>query len=139
MILRSTWCIIAALAAIGCHEAQRPWGAVSGVVLQNGKPIEPAIVLFSNRELGVEITAETNAEGRFTMRTDRIEGLPVGTYRVAVMPKPANLPQPEQGMVFTGPPPAIAPSTIPAEDRDVSTTRLHADVVEGTNDFNFAL
>lgn len=139
VVIRSTWCIIAALALVGCQADEPPWGKVAGVVLQQGKPVEPAVVLFSNREIGVEMTAETTADGRFTMRTDRLAGLPVGDYRVAVMPKPANLPPPEQGMMFTGPPPSPAVSQIPEQDRDISTTRLAATVREGDNAFTFEL
>lgn len=138
-ILRMTWCAIASLALVGCQDSECPWGAVSGVVRQNGKPAEPAIVLFSNREIGVEITAETDAEGRFMMRTDRIAGLPVADYRVAVLPNPTNLPAPEQGMMFNGPAPVTTPSAIPADFREIATSPLQAKVVEGSNVFDFEL
>lgn len=128
--------LLLAIAFVGCGKAQGPWGKVTGVVLNNGQPVEPAIVLFSNRDLGVEITAETDGAGRFTMRTDRIDGLPVGTYRVAISPKPTNLPVPEQGMMFNGPPPVIQ-SKIAEDDRDIATTRHSADVREGENAFRF--
>jgi hypothetical protein len=124
---------------LGCGDRVGPWGTVTGVVSCQGQPVEPAIVLFSNRQIGVEMTAETDASGRFTVRTDRINGLPVGNYRVAVMPKPTNLPMPEQGMMFTGPAPRPAPSNIPEVDRDINTTRLSAVVNEGTNEFTFHL
>jgi hypothetical protein len=138
VVFRLIWCATASLTLLGCQSDERPWGAVSGSVLRDGQPIEPVIVLFSNRELGVEITAETNAAGHFTMRTDRIAGLPVGNYRVAITPKPLNLPPPEQGMMFNGPAPA-ATSAIAEQYRDVATTPLQAKVVAGANDFDFDL
>ena len=126
------------LPLLGCGKEVGPWGQVVGTISQDGKPVEPALVLFSNREAGVEMTAETDAQGRFKVRTDKIDGLPVGTYRVAVTPIAKNLTPPYQGMVFKAPAPELQ-SQIPEADREIATTRLTATVVEGKNDFTFEL
>jgi len=124
-------CLLAALA--GCGSREVPWGSVSGTITRDGQPVEPAWVLFSNREAGVEIMTEADAEGRFTVRTDRIAGLPVGTYRVVITPKPVNPPQPVDGMVFTGPAPLPRASRISELEQDLATTRLVAVITEGEN------
>ena len=124
---------------LGCGKDAGNWGSVAGTITQNGKPVESAMVLFSNRDAGVEITAPTDAKGRFTIRTDRVAGLPLGTYKVAVTPKAVNLPSPKNGLMFEGPAPAQPPSAIPAAYRDVKTTKLTATVQTGPNEFTFDL
>jgi hypothetical protein len=125
--------------SLGCGRTASPWGSVTGTIAHKGKPVDAAIVLFSNRDAGVEITAETDARGHFTMRTDRIAGLPIGTYKVVVTPKPVGLPTPQDGMMFKEPAPLPVSSAIPAAYRDVKTTRLTAAVQTGQNEFQYNL
>jgi hypothetical protein len=133
----SVLALVALILFAGCGGKSEPWGAVSGTIVQGGKGVYPAAVLFSNRENGVEITAETDVNGNFVMRTDKLGGLPVGTYAVAVMPLREKV-APAQGMVFDkeAPPP---PSPIPPEVQDITTTHLSAAVVEGPNELTFDL
>ncbi len=133
--------IASALLALvgGCQTETPTWGSVSGVVRCEGQPVSSALVLFSCRDIGVEMTAQTDAEGRFTLRTDKVDGLPIGNYRVAVLPQATNLPLPAQGMMFTGPAPQPVASPLPAADRHLQTTSLSAVVNEGENHFEFNL
>ena len=53
----------------GCGKRVPPWGTVTGVVTQEGKPLPTTLIMFSNREAGVEIVTVTNANGKFAMDT----------------------------------------------------------------------
>ena len=136
---RITVCGMFLAMLLGCGKAEEPLGSVSGTVLQQGKPVNGALVLFSNREIGVESTATTDAGGQFTMRLDRAGGLPIGTYKVSVMEPPADRPQPQNGMEFSGPPPKPQVSSIPQRYGDIATSELTANVQRGENNFEFKL
>ena len=45
----------------GCGKRVPPWGTVTGVVTQEGKPLPTTLIMFSNREAGVEIVTVTDA------------------------------------------------------------------------------
>ena len=132
-------CGMAFASLSGCGKPVEPWGGVAGVVLQRGKPADPAVVIFTNREKGVEITAPTDANGRFVIKTDKFPGLPVGEYKVVVIPAPQNVPLPADGMTYREPLPPPPVSNIPEIYRDLKTTTLTATVQQGENDFKFDL
>jgi hypothetical protein len=117
----------------GCGK-QEPWGKVEGTVSFQGKPVETAIVLFSNRAAGVEMTTFTDAEGRFEIHTAKVGGLPVGDYRIAITPYAVGVPT--DTIVFAKKSMKTFPN-IPIAYRDIATSGLSALVTTGENVFRF--
>ncbi len=91
--------VAATLTGCGSREVLR---TVSGRVSFRGQPISKAVVLFSNSEKGIYVTAEVGAEGRYVVQMARGAGLPLGSYQVSVTPPPITAPP-----MTTGPIPAV--------------------------------
>ena len=78
------------LFTIGCGGGgggyNGPWGQGDGVVRLDGKPLtEEATVTFLSAE-GYSATGRVDGEGKFRLKYNGSNDLPVGTYNVAVMP-----------------------------------------------------
>jgi hypothetical protein len=128
---------MAAAATIGC-EKQEPLGQVEGRVTLDGRPVTDAAVVFENREAGVSVTAELDADGRYRVETYDRDGLPPGTYQVAVRP----------GTAYTGEAPLAAEpgpgsgggnADVPEKYRRTDTSGLSAEVELGKNELDFEL
>lgn len=122
----------------GCGPAA-PQTVATGVVTSGGRPVASAVITFSDRSAGVELTARTDASGRFAIASHGSPGLRPGTYRVTVVPVAERPPEPQQGRKFTGPAPVGRRDDIPMLDRDLRSTRLEAAIRSGTNEFSFDL
>lgn len=127
------WVVLA-----GCGPAASPTVA-TGVVTSGGRPVAAAVITFSDRAAGVELTARTDASGRFMIAGHGSPGLRPGTYRVTVAPVAERPPEPQQGRKFEGPAPVGRRNDIPMLDRDLRSTRLKAAIRSGTNAFTFDL
>jgi hypothetical protein len=126
------------LSVIGCGRSDIPeLGTVSGVVTMNNEPLPNAIVNFSPQAAGRPSTAETDADGRYSLLylTD-IEGAVVGQHSVTIerivseeednlSDDPADL---EEGQEL--------PKQLPASATDGSILK---DVAAGHNDINIQL
>jgi hypothetical protein len=120
---------LCALAAAGCQGRRDVLGKVSGKVSFQGQPLTEGLVVFANEEKGVHITAPIGPGGVYTVRMAQGEGLPLGTYQVAIAPPVVDLPV---GMVK----PPAAPrqySEIPAKYRQAATSELTLNVQPGAN------
>jgi hypothetical protein len=120
-------CVLTLLA--GCagqtHPAHSP---VTGSVTLDGKPLGSGAVLFESAT-GFAGSANLASGGTFRMRCQYGDGLPVGHYRVAVVP--------------TEPDPlrrdAAPASPIPLRYRDFATSGLQATMEKGCAPFDFDL
>ncbi|CAN5412461.1 hypothetical protein BH11PLA2_BH11PLA2_41680 [soil metagenome] len=138
--LRTTIAIITVMAfGTGCGKSnEEPWGKVQGTVTFQGKPVENAILLFSNSTLGIDMTTFTDKDGRFEIHTAKVGGLPVGTYRISISPYTPSE-QPTDTIVFDKKAPVKAFENIPMLYRNIATSGLTAEVTAGENDFQFEM
>ena len=110
----------------GCGKPEPKLVPVSGVVMNGGRPIASATVLFaadiSKKGETLDAYAETDAQGKFTLFTaQRGKGATVGHYKVSVTSEAPN-------------------RLIPAKFNQFGTSTLEVDVPEtGTNDLKLDL
>lgn len=123
----------ACCAATGCGRGE-PQGKVHGKVTLAGEPVPAGLVIFSNAERGVHMTAPLQSDGSYELQTAQGFGLPLGDYRVAVNP-----PLMEPAMPGAPPPPAVTAVPIPAKYRRVETSGLSLSVGPGDNPFDIVL
>jgi hypothetical protein len=123
--------VVCSLALTGCsRKSIGPWGTAEGTASVAGQPIAEGIVVFDNPELGVARMAELQSDGRFVQKSVDFPGLPVGKYRVAVLPTrmskgdwvPVAMSKPQAGG-----------GAFPARYHSVATSGLTAEVKEGKN------
>lgn len=128
--LRNSLLLAALVLASGCHHGEK-LGRVFGHVTCDSKPITSGILVFSNPDAGVHMTAELKPDGTYELQTANGFGLPLGTYQVAINP-PVG-PPPEAGAAATAAPPA---PKIPRKYLDFATSGLTLTVGEGENPFD---
>ena len=87
------------------------------------------LVVFSNAQKGVFMTAVVNKDGTYLVTSAAGPGLPLGQYRVIVTP-PVD--EAKLGPNFE-PPPLKPYPNIPTRYRDAKTSGLSLEVIEGDN------
>lgn len=121
--------------AAGCDRGEK-LGRVFGTVTYQGQPVTAGILVFSNHQAGVHMTAELNSDGTYELQTAGGFGLPLGTYQVAVNPPMAEPPV----LGSPNPAPRVPPSNnIPPKYRDFETSGLTITVGEGENPFDIEM
>jgi hypothetical protein len=127
---------LAWFAGCGPHEEL---ARVSGKVTLDGAPLTGAQIVFEDAAHGVSVNAPLEADGSYTIRTYDKDGVPPGTYQVAV--RPGSFSTGEAPLVSEANTRAAPPaSTIPDRYRSVGTSELTASVVAGDNaNVDFAL
>jgi hypothetical protein len=103
-------------------------------VTYEGRPVKDGLVLFSNDELGIHMTAEID-QGRYEVVTSRARGLPPGEYQVAIAPPIVDHPV---GPIQEPPRPLIS-RDIPERYHDARTSGLSVGLVDGDNTADFEL
>ncbi|NQT40391.1 MAG: carboxypeptidase regulatory-like domain-containing protein [Planctomycetes bacterium] len=122
---------------VGCSGGDV--GHVSGRVAVGGKPVTKGAIVFENPQAGISVNAELADDGTYTVRSHQREGLPPGTYQVAVRPTAFGG---EEAPLVTDPnaQPSVAKSDIPEKYQSVATSGLTATVKKGDNPpFDFDL
>lgn len=100
--------LVTAVVLAGCGGSDFPKTySVSGTVVQNGKPVDGALVTFLSTEGGKSAVGSTNADGEFTLSTfGPGDGALPGAYKVTVTkgtaPSPEDLPELEPGVIASG-------------------------------------
>jgi hypothetical protein len=120
---------------LGCCPAGPPIAPVSGVVRLDGKPLADGNICFVSVE-GFAASAPLKADGSFQLGSQYGKGIPLGAYRVLVMPR-----SPE-GFVPMIPDAATAskrPSVIPAKYHNLQSSDLRAVVKADCGEFTFDL
>jgi hypothetical protein len=125
----------------GCGSKGSARGVVKGRVTIGDKPVTGATVLFENAETGVGVNAQLDAEGKYEVKTYQGDGLPVGSYKVAVLPGGVMDPGEESPMAnkakSTRPKLTVI---IPEPYHKTATSKLAVEVREGENPpFDFKL
>ncbi|QDU56625.1 hypothetical protein [Aeoliella mucimassa] len=77
--------LIATLVTVGCDRGEK-LGRVFGTVTYKDQPITAGVIVFSNPQAGVHMTADLKPDGTYELQTANGFGLPLGTYKVAVNP-----------------------------------------------------
>jgi hypothetical protein len=121
----------------GCGTNKRivpPSGQLSGTVTLDGKPAKTVTVIFENREKGICMTATTDDNGRYVMRTADAAGLYIGDYRVSVMPtfRPVAM----NGLAYKEKVKPVAIFPVPEKYQDAKTSGFSSTIHEGENQVN---
>jgi hypothetical protein len=123
---------------LGCGSGRRETlGKVSGRVTLRSAPAYPSVVTFANKEQGVHMTAIVAEDGQYTVKMARGDGLPLGTYQVAVIPGPGKAPA-----FKPGPPIRVDASQypkIPKNYQDPNSSGLTLTVKEGDNVYDIEM
>jgi hypothetical protein len=128
--------LLASVFAGGCADGDV--GRVAGTVTLNGRPVTEGAVVFENAETGISVNAGLDTDGAYVVKTYDRDGLPPGTYRVAI--KPATFGDGHVPLVQAPTEEQAPPSVIPTRYHDVSTSGLTAVVEAGENPpIDFAL
>ncbi len=124
---------IGAVGIGGCGSSSDvPIGKVFGTVTFQGKPVSEGLICFSNPSQGVYINANLKSDGTYVVEMAEDFGLPEGTYRVAIMSPPVDVP-----VGGTAPPPAARQfPNIPHKYHIPETSGLTLRVKEGDNPFD---
>lgn len=123
---------VLAMVAPGCQE-QEQLGRVYGRVTFQGEPITEGILVFSNAQQGIHMTADLAPDGTYELQNAGGFGLPLGTYQVAVNPP---IPEPPVMGAPSPPPKPKSFTDIPPKFRELDTSGLSITVVEGENRFD---
>lgn len=118
-----------------------PQGKVSGKATHNGSPIiEGATVSFIEESGKGSASATTAADGSYQLKSITGDKIPVGKYRVVIMPPAGPAMSPEEAMkqsMANAQSNTAAKSddggTIPAKYRTIASTPLAFEVKEGDN------
>lgn len=132
-------CSLALLIAAGCGGGgdldYGPLGTLSGKVTSGGNPIAEGTIVLEKEGGGGSGGAEIQSDGTFTV-TDKIGGIPAGTYKVAFFPPTVEV---DEG-------PNSPPSTgfkdmpnLPEKYRTFDTSGLTVEIKEGKNTHDFDL
>lgn len=115
---------------VGCDSGAVPTGKVTGTVSLRGKPFDLGVVRFVKSDGVPAGSARLGPAGQFQFD----EPVPVGDYRVAIVPPgeeaPAGAPAPKLDQAM---------KAIPPKYRSESTSGFTATVKEGDNPFAFEM
>jgi len=125
----------------GCSPTSIPRGVVKGRVTLKGQPITGAMIHFEDRSGGFEARVALDDNGNYVMKNGDGDGLPAGTYQVAVAPGRVMEPGEEVPLAGQGPKNRRPAATnIPKKYHATKDTDLSAEVKAGNNlAFDFEL
>lgn len=125
---RMTLLALLLLFSAGCERSE-PLGKVFGKVTLQGRPVTQGLVIFSNPEKGVYMTADLGPDGSYELQTARGFGLPLGAYKIAVNPPlPKMITGEKRSEIAQSP-----DQEIPARYRKPETSGLTIEVQLGDN------
>lgn len=131
----SSFAILSCIVFLGCsRNTEGPKGKLAGKVTLDGKAITQLSLQFENKDAGVDLTTPVDADGNFEVKNYKGAGLPVGTYRIAVIPggmisSPDEIPL--AGKKHKPVPPG--PKGIPEKYLQTGTSGLTVEIKEGDN------
>lgn len=129
--VRTLGLVLLVVGVAGCGEKGARLSPVSGKVTFQGKPVAKGMIRFSSPQAAIDILANLQSDGTYSVRMARGAGLPKGTYKVAIMPPQASAPV----GTMTLPPPPSCPD-IPEKYRNPSTSGLTLTVKAGGSPFD---
>lgn len=138
-------CLSAAVG--GCGGAaghQGPTGTVSGVVTRNDAAISSPVIVSFIATQGFTATGQTDSGGDYALDSNGNPQIPVGTYRVAVMPASAMAQSADPAQTFnpsTGEGKTVEADTsvVPAKYFSPTASGLTYEIKEGANTIDIDL
>lgn len=113
--------------------------AASGTVTYKGDPVANATVVFNPVTSGPLAIGVTDDNGKFTLKTNKIDGAKPGDYKITVAPKTEETPMPGTKEAAEAAKKKKQPS-FPDKFRRVESTTLKETVsASGTNEFELNL
>ncbi|MGI9427972.1 MAG: hypothetical protein ACR2NM_04900 [Bythopirellula sp.] len=126
-------------AAAGCAQKEEI-GVIEGIVTCNGQPVTNATLFFRDHDRGIHIMADVQEDGGYQVFTAGGRGLPLGEYRVSVVPTgPEIETDPETGDLSVSRATGNKGPEIPMQYQDVKTSGLVAKVASGRNKFDIEM
>ena len=126
--MKACWAALLPLLLSGCGDGS-PTGSLSGKVTINGNPVAGAKVSMISSKSGSGALIDIGADGSFQSR----DPLPVGSYKVAIVPNPPE-PAAPGTKAAKG-----APSEIPEKYQRPESSGFSAEVKAGRNEASFAI
>ena len=141
---RIAWLVCFAATALtpwGCGRSGPEYWPVRGNVTFRGKPVAVGLVRFSNPQMGVDVVAELDADGKYVIVTAGGRGLPKGRYHVAIVSKVdfSKVKSAPDGLPIPSTMPSAAernPPNIPQKYHDPATSGLTLTVKPEPNTFD---
>ena len=131
--------MLTCIAFLGCNSAEEI-GVIEGTVTLKGQPITNATLFFRDHDRGIHIMADLDEQGGYQVFTAGGKGLPLGKYRVSLVPAGPTLDINDQtGEITSIRPTKSQGPQIPKRYQDVKTSGLVATVTSGRNEFNIQL
>lgn len=131
-VLRGAAVAVVGIVLSGCGG---PYDAsVVGVVTLDGSPLQSGTVKFVPNQAGPSAYGLIDDGGHYLVRTGREEGLPSGSYTVAVVANEPSVPNVNSSL-----PPAPGRPITPPWYRDHRQSPLKCEVEEGRNEINLEL
>ena len=90
----SFYLLTVTLVAAGCGKNSTN-GHVAGRVTLVGNPFSKGSVMFQNPESGVTLVAGIQSDGAYRVKSYKEDGVPPGTYQVAVQPQSPTTKRPQ--------------------------------------------
>lgn len=129
---------VASSVMIGCGDSEE-LGQITGTVTVNGEAVTHGSIVYENRGQSISVRTNLDDAGQYHVRTHDRDGLPPGTYQVAVSStrigsgdSPFVGGRSEKALPPTGP-------AIPKVYSKVGTSQLSAEIEVGKNVKDFDL
>jgi len=139
---RSVWRFLAAVFGlflmVGCggEKIDRgPLGSVQGQVTFDSAAVTEGTVQFTHTQKGYAGTGQIDQEGHYVVKSE-MGGLPIGEYKVSVMPPIVQIDGGPNTPSSEGP--KVMP-TIPKKYRSSETSSLIVEIHTGENTFDIAM
>ena len=138
-LLRPLLVLSSLIPLVGCNDGEE-LGLVSGQVTYDGKPVTAANVRFSDATQGIFLQARLDSDGRYKVATAAGEGLPLGSYQVAIAPY-VNMPPVNVRLTSQEWKRRLNPTRadIPEKYRNENSSGLELEVSSGQNEFDIDL
>ena len=134
----SFYLLTVTLVAAGCGKKSTN-GHVAGRVTLVGNPLSKGSVMFQNPESGVTLVAGIQSDGAYQVKSYKEDGVPPGTYQVAVQPQSPTTKRPQFVARPTQQRTPAKPS-IPTKYQNIATSGLKVTVQpSGNPSFDFDL
>ncbi len=127
---------LCSISLLGCgNRSKKETAAVSGTVTYEGNPVAEGIVQFVPTGEGYLVEGQLDSEGAYRL-ISQDGGVPLGEYRVQVLPPTVRIPDSENGPGGEG---FKKVDNIPNKYRSSETSGLQLKVEKGSQTFDISM